>query len=80
MQGLGCRKGSVTVLIGIALSKPTAALVEVAEEENAELIVVGSHRRGAWDTALHGSVAAALASRATRPVLVVPVGAAKTSA
>jgi nucleotide-binding universal stress UspA family protein len=62
----------------VAFGEPSAALVTVAEEENAELIVVGSPRRSAWAAALHGSISAALATRATWPVLVVPVGAAKT--
>jgi nucleotide-binding universal stress UspA family protein len=56
---------------------PTGGLVAVAEEENDELIVVGSRRRGAWDAVLRGSLPHALASRATCPVLVVPAPAAK---
>jgi universal stress protein G len=51
----------------VVFGKPAAALADVAEEEDADMIVVGSRRRSAWAAALHGSVAAALAASATRP-------------
>lgn len=63
----------------IEFGEPAERLRAAAEEEDAELIVIASRRRGAWDAALHGSVTAALMSRATRPVLVVPVGAPERS-
>jgi nucleotide-binding universal stress UspA family protein len=63
----------------VEFGDPAERLLVVAEEEGAEMIVVGSRRRGAWDAALHGSVPAALATRATRPVLVVPLGVAERS-
>jgi len=40
---------------------------------DASMIVLGSHRRGAISTAVHGSVSATVAARAQCPVVVVPV-------
>lgn len=48
------------------------AILEVAEEIGAELIVCGQRGRGALRSALLGSVSHALAAHARRPVLVVP--------
>jgi nucleotide-binding universal stress UspA family protein len=62
----------------IAFGEPTAALIAIAEEEDAVVIVVGSRRRSIWDAAVHGSITAGLALHATRPVLIVPIGAART--
>lgn len=47
---------------------------EIAEEENASLVVVGTRRQGGLRSALVGSVSLDLRSNATRPVLVVPAG------
>jgi nucleotide-binding universal stress UspA family protein len=63
----------------IEFGEPAERLGAVAEAEDADLIVIASRRRSAWNAALHGSVTAALLSRATRPVLVVPVGAPERS-
>jgi nucleotide-binding universal stress UspA family protein len=55
---------------------PAMALKAVAEEVNAPLIVVGTRRRGFGETIREfftGSVAARLAHRQHRPVLVVPL-------
>jgi nucleotide-binding universal stress UspA family protein len=51
---------------------PAAAIVEVARGGNYDLIVTGTHRRGRLGAAVLGSVSAAVAARAGRPVLVVP--------
>ena len=59
----------------IAFGDPAAGLLAVADEERAELIVVGSRRQGAWRAMLGGSVSRTVASRASAPVLVVPAGA-----
>lgn len=45
-----------------------------AEEERAELIVVGCRERGAVSSALLGSTSARIAATASRPVVVVPRG------
>lgn len=46
-------------------------ILGVADEIDAELIVIGSNRHGAIGTALLGSVSMALLRRANRPVVVV---------
>lgn len=55
---------------------PADRLADLADEEDAELIVVGSRGRGAFRAAFLGSVSAELIGVARRPVLVVPPGAA----
>jgi nucleotide-binding universal stress UspA family protein len=55
---------------------PAERLADLADEENAELIVVGSRGRGAFKAAVLGSVSNDLIGVARSPVLVVPPGAA----
>ena len=50
-------------------------LADLADEEDAELIVVGSRGRGAFRAAFLGSVSTNLVGVARCPVLVVPPGA-----
>ncbi|HET7138310.1 MAG TPA: universal stress protein [Gaiellaceae bacterium] len=50
-------------------------LADLADEEDAELIVVGSRGRGAFKAAFLGSVSTDVIGVARRPVLVVPPGA-----
>jgi nucleotide-binding universal stress UspA family protein len=50
-------------------------LADLADEEDAELIVVGSRGRGAFKAAFLGSVSTSLIGVARCPVLVVPPGA-----
>jgi nucleotide-binding universal stress UspA family protein len=54
---------------------PVAALIEVAEEEDAELIVVTSRGLGRASAALLGGVASALIRQSPCPVVVVPTTA-----
>lgn len=55
---------------------PADRLADLADEEGAELVVVGSRGRGALKAAFLGSVSTELIGVARRPVLVVPPGAA----
>ena len=50
---------------------PAQAIVKYAEEQQADLIVIGSHGRGAVSRLLLGSVAERVLHLAGRPVLVV---------
>jgi nucleotide-binding universal stress UspA family protein len=54
---------------------PAERLADLADEEEAELIVVGSRGRGAFKAAFLGSVSMDLIGVARCPVLVVPQGA-----
>ena len=47
------------------------SIVTLADEKNADLIVIGSRGRGAVTTALLGSISHGVLRRAERPVLVV---------
>jgi nucleotide-binding universal stress UspA family protein len=52
-----------------------AAILSLAEDEEAWMIAVGSRGRGLVKSAVLGSVSSAVAARASCPVLVVPPGA-----
>lgn len=51
---------------------PAEQLDELARSQSADLIVIGSHGRGAIRTVLSGSVGARLAASAGTPVVVIP--------
>jgi nucleotide-binding universal stress UspA family protein len=53
---------------------PARALMETAEREGAELLVVGSRGRGSLRSAVLGSVSRELAASAPCPVVIVPSG------
>ena len=61
--------------VGVAAER----LADLADEEEAELIVVGSRGRGALKSAFLGSVSNALVGVARCPVLIVPPGATEAS-
>ncbi|MCF8565256.1 universal stress protein [Alicyclobacillus tolerans] len=50
---------------------PAEAICTVAEQEKVDLILVGTHGRGAFDRLLLGSVSNAVVHRAKSPVLIV---------
>jgi nucleotide-binding universal stress UspA family protein len=52
--------------------EPARRLLELAEERRVDLIVVGSRGRGAWMSAILGSVSGHLAANAHCPVVIVP--------
>ena len=62
------------VVTGLAAER----LADLADEEDAEVIVVGSRGRGAFRAAFLGSVSTSLIGVARCPVLVVPPGARDT--
>ena len=60
----------------VRLGQPAVVLAEVAADCDAEFIVVGSRGRGAWRSAVLGSVSSEVARRAPCPVIIVPERAA----
>jgi nucleotide-binding universal stress UspA family protein len=70
--GAGLADAERRVVVGF----PAERLAELADEEDAELIVVGSRGRGAFKAAFLGSVSSSLVGIARCPVLIVPPGAA----
>ena len=57
-----------------AVGVPAERLADLADDEDAELIVVGSRGRGAFRAAFLGSVSNSLVGVARCPVLIVPPG------
>lgn len=68
---------TVTWRVRQIIGDPALALIGLADEVDASLLVVGTRKRGLGESLrefLTGSVAARLTHRQHRPVLVVPVG------
>jgi nucleotide-binding universal stress UspA family protein len=61
----------------IAIGHPAERLADLADEEDADLIVVGSRGRGALKAAFLGSVSSGLVGVARCPVVIVPPGASE---
>jgi nucleotide-binding universal stress UspA family protein len=72
----GVDRAELRTLLGI----PAERLADLADDEGADLIVVGSRGRGAFKAAFLGSVSNSLIGIARCPVLVVPPGAAENAA
>src|SRR5205809_2929071 len=64
--------GDVTVHTDVVTDHPTAAIVRVTTQRDADLIVLGAHDRSGLGLILHGSVASAVLRGTTVPVLLVP--------
>lgn len=60
----------------LAFGEAGPLVARIARDEGADLVVVGSRRRGLLLAALFGSVSAGVARNAPCPVLVVPAGSA----
>ena len=55
----------------VLLGEPSTVLVDMAEQLDAHMVILGARGMGAIESALVGSVSEAVISRCTRPVLVV---------
>jgi len=62
----------VVAEVALVRAKPAEALIQVAEDRDATLIVVGSYGESPLRSALLGSTPHKLLHLSTRPVLVVP--------
>ncbi|CAN5618831.1 hypothetical protein BH24ACT22_BH24ACT22_15960 [soil metagenome] len=51
---------------------PARALLDFAERESVDAIVMGSHGRGTWGTMIMGSVSQRVVHEAKVPVIIVP--------
>lgn len=57
----------------VILGEPATALVDMAEQINADVLILGARGMGAVESALVGSVSKAIISRCSKPVMVVRV-------
>lgn len=64
----------VSMSVRLENGRTFEAILRVAEDEKADLILLGSHGRRGLSRFILGSVAHAVLSRSTLPVLTVPVG------
>jgi nucleotide-binding universal stress UspA family protein len=71
----GVRARGVGVQVIVRSGDPAGTLLEVADDVDADLVVVGTRGRGGPAELLLGSVARTVADRARRPTLVVPATA-----
>ena len=69
------RLGAVALQPRVLFGAPADELADLAEEEDAALLVVGSRGRRALKAALFGSVSSALSRASDRPVVVVRLDA-----
>lgn len=66
------RRSGVTVSTELRDGNPVQVLLAVADEVDADLIVVGSRGFGGFPTLLLGSTSTQLAQHSHRPVVIVP--------
>ncbi len=76
LRALVAEEGLSGARVRTALGHPAERLADLADEEGAQLIVVGSRGRGPFRAAFLGSVSNALVGLARCPVIVVPHGVA----
>jgi nucleotide-binding universal stress UspA family protein len=69
--GAEARKRDVTVVEQVVQGKPSAEIIRVARESEADMIVLGTHGKGMLDQALFGSTTERVVRRAPCPVLTV---------
>jgi nucleotide-binding universal stress UspA family protein len=74
LQRVASNAGLVDAERRVAIGHPAERLADLADEEDADLLVVGSRGRGALKAAFLGSVSYNLVGVARCPVLIVPPG------
>lgn len=65
------RKKGITVRTVVRMGSPSAQIVELASDEHADLVIMGTHGRGGVSRVLLGSVADRVIRTAPCPVLTV---------
>jgi nucleotide-binding universal stress UspA family protein len=63
----------------VPVGNPVEEILEAADKENCDMIVLGTHGKGFLKQTFIGSVAAKVLERARKPVLVIPLPSEKTS-
>lgn len=76
LEALAPKDAGVPYELRLVTGSPAATLVRMAEEEDADLIVMGTHGRTGLMRVLMGSVAEAVVRRAKCPVLTLRKSAA----
>ncbi len=69
------REDGISVRTMVTGNRPSVRIVEVAEEEDVDLIMITSRGRGGMDLLMMGSEAHRIIERTERPVFLVPVHA-----
>jgi nucleotide-binding universal stress UspA family protein len=78
LEGIAAAIGLDDAEQRVVVGFPAERLADLADDEDAELIVVGSRGRGRFKAAFLGSVSNSLVGVARCPVLIVPPGAGAT--
>src|SRR5207247_9564353 len=78
LEGIAAAMGLDDAKQRVVVGFPAERLADLADDEDAELIVVGSRGRGRFKAAFLGSVSNSLVGVARCPVLIVPPGANPT--
>jgi nucleotide-binding universal stress UspA family protein len=78
LEGMAAAMGLDDAEQRVVVGFPAERLADLADDEDAELIVVGSRGRGRFKAAFLGSVSNSLVGVARCPVLIVPHGAGAT--
>jgi len=63
----------------VPVGNPVEEILEAANEENCDVIVLGTHGKGFLKQTFIGSVAIKVLERARKPVFVIPLPSEKTS-
>lgn len=63
--------GKIDITLLVKAGSSSQVIIEIAQEWNADLIVVGSHGRGFWGRVMIGSVSDSIVHNAPCSVLVV---------